>query len=842
MRKHDHSLASNAAALVICGLLAGLVVAAAAFPAVAMTGLAAKAGAEGFDNLPSVLQVPQAPQITNVYASDGKTLITSIFDEDRRDVSIDQIAPVMLQAIVASEDTRFYDHHGVDVQGVARALVQNNSGGNQQGASTLTMQYVRQATSYSATTPQEVLDATVDTPARKIREMHLAIAVEQQLTQQFNGDAHAAKQEILRRYLNIAPFGHQAYGIYAASHIYFGIDPIDLTLSEAAMLAGMVQAPSTDDPTIYPQKALDRRNTHVLINMEKAGDITPAQYTDAIAAPLGLHLHNPANGCVNSINIKWGFFCDYVERWWLSQPAFGADQFTRENQLETGGYKIITTLNVTDQAAADKNVAKYGSNADTHGGKDALVLASVEPGTGHVTLMSVNRKYSNDDSKNGQSSNPAKRSAGIKGNYPNTTLPLAAGDGSNTDGFQFGSSFKMFTMIAALQYGLPLSYTINTTYKYISEDVEKDPKGCGGFYCPHNSTLSEHGPKNMWTGFGQSINTYFVPLEDRMNDDTSSGARKAMNVAKSLGIGFAKGFYPGDSFTLGTSPSNPLEMAAAYAAVDDNGLYCTPTPVLSITDQQGQKLDVAQPQCHQAIDPDVAHAAVNAARCPTGNQAPECAGGTASNTANIMGGRPVAGKTGTNDGGESHALIAMTPQLTIAGILTDPDYSHPNGGYTVKPSASNNAVAHTLASAMAGKPKLSWPDPPSSLSNPGHVGIPAFKCDSVSSAESQLRSKGLKYIVMSTRIASACPPGTVDSSDPSGTTTEGAVVALYLSNGKGKPNPNPSGSPGTPGGPGGGGPGGGGPGGGGPGGGGGGGGNGNILPCLPALFCSPTDQ
>lgn len=843
MRKHDHSLASNAAALIICGLLAGLVVAAAAFPAIAMTGLAAKAGAEGFDNLPSVLQVPQAPQITNVYASDGKTLITSLFDEDRRDVTIDQIAPVMLQAIVASEDTRFYDHHGVDIRGVARALVQNQSGG-QQGASTLTMQYVRQATSYSATTPQQVLDATVDTPARKIREMHLAIAVEEQLTKQFNGDEHAAKQEILRRYLNIAPFGHRAYGIYAASETYFHVTPSELTLDQAAMLAGMVQSPSRDDPTtkLGASLALDRRNTHVLAGMLKAGDITQAAYDDAISKPLGLNLNEPANGCISSINIKWGFFCDYLERWWLTQPAFGADEFTRESQLETGGYKIVTTLNVQDQAAADKYVKKYATKGNTHGGQDAMMLAGVEPGTGEVTLMAVNRTYSNDDSHNGVSTNKEKRAAGIRGTYPNTTLPLVSGDGSNTDGFQFGSSFKMFTMIAALQDGLPLSYTVNTEYKYTSNDPSSDPKACNGLYCPHNSAASEHGVRNMWTGFGQSVNTYFVPLEDRMNDGTSSGAIKAFNVAKSLGIGFAPGYQSsvGDSFTLGTSPSNPLEMAAAYAAVDDSGMYCAPIPVRSITNNQGEKLDVAQPQCHQAIDPDIAHAAVNAARCPIGDEVPDCGHyATAGNTRGVMGDRPVAGKTGTNDNGESHALIAMTPQLAVAGILTDPDYAHPDGGYTVSTNV-NAAVAHTLADSTKGLPKLGWPNPPSDLANgTGHVRIPGFKCASVGSAEAQLRGSGLRYIVMRAPVDSAanCPGGSVERSDPSGSTTSHAVVALYLSNGKSKaPTPNPSGSP--PAGPGGQG---GGPGG--QGGGPGGTGNGNgILPCLPAIDCSPPKQ
>src|SRR5215475_7088123 len=205
MRRSDHGPLANGMSLAVCGLLAGVVVAAAAFPAVALTGLAAKAAADNFDSLPSVLQVPKAPQITNVYASDGKTLITSLFDENRRNVPIDQISQVMQEAVVASEDKRFFLHNGVDLRGVARAFVaDSNANSNTQGASTLTMQYVRLATSYSATTPQQVLDATEDSPARKIREAHLAIALEEQLTAEHGGDKHAAKLDILDRYLNIA--------------------------------------------------------------------------------------------------------------------------------------------------------------------------------------------------------------------------------------------------------------------------------------------------------------------------------------------------------------------------------------------------------------------------------------------------------------------------------------------------------------------------------------------------------------------------------------------------------------------------------------------------------------
>ncbi|WP_203905597.1 transglycosylase domain-containing protein, partial [Virgisporangium aliadipatigenens] len=165
LRNSDRSLLSNAASLLVCGLLAGLVVAAAAFPAVAMGGLAARAGAETFDSLPTDLDVLPAPQISEVYASDGKTLLAYLYDENRHDVPISEVAPIMREALVASEDARFYDHNGVDMKGVARAFVANQqSDGVAQGASTLTMQYVRQVIAYTAKTPQQVLAATEKTP------------------------------------------------------------------------------------------------------------------------------------------------------------------------------------------------------------------------------------------------------------------------------------------------------------------------------------------------------------------------------------------------------------------------------------------------------------------------------------------------------------------------------------------------------------------------------------------------------------------------------------------------------------------------------------------------------
>jgi membrane peptidoglycan carboxypeptidase len=812
MRKHDHSLMSNAAALVICGLLAGVVVAAAAFPAIAVTGLAAKAGADDFDNLPSALQTQTTPQVTDVYASDGKTLIAAIYDENRRDVSLDQISPHMLDAIVASEDTRFFDHNGVDARGVIRAFLNNNSDdANQQGASTLTMQYVRLQTLYSATTPQEVVDATADTAARKLREMHEAIAVEQQLTKVYNGDVKKMKYEILRRYLNIAPFGENTYGIYAASKIYFNETPDQLTVPQAALLAGVVQSTSADDPHLHPDAAKTRRNQHVLPAMLKDGAITAAEETAALAAPIDLNYTPPQDGCTQTLQKSWGFFCDYLERWWDTQEAFGTGPSTRENQLETGGYRIVTSLNVKDQAAADASIATNFKKSDP----DSMMLAGVEPGTGRVQIMAVNRNFSNVTKGNGPMKDPAKRKAGdTKGNYPNTTLPLLGGD-TTTTGYQFGSTFKMFTMIAALSDGIPLSYKINTQNPYKSNYAVDpgDPTACGGaYYCPHNSSPSEKGEYTMWNAFGTSVNTFFVPLEDRMSeqDGEDAGPLKASTVASKLGLTYPKGQPDYDAFTLGVTPAFPLDMASAYAAVSAEGKYCVPTPIVSITDFNGNKLDVGQPQCTQAIDPGVADAAIDAAHCPVGNQSQvgrNCTTSpTAVNTLSYgMRGRPWAGKSGTTDHNISDSFIGMTPQLAIAGLYGDTDWGQDTKNLSLQHKFVNEAVARTMAAAVKGLPKTNWNKPPESLTYGTSVGVPSMKCSSVGSAAAQLRSRGLRYVVQKNAVGSGCGAGTVASSDPSGSAPKGSIVALYVSNGK-SPTPPPVTNPGGPGGGGGGGP------------------------------------
>jgi membrane peptidoglycan carboxypeptidase len=793
MRNRDHSVLSDAMSLIVCGLLAGLVVAAAAFPAIAMSGLLAKAGADTFDSLPTELTLPQSPQVTYVYAADRKTLITTLYDENRRDVPLAEVAPVMQHAMVAAEDTRFYEHNGVDIKGVARAFVANQqAGATSQGASTLTMQYVRQAIAYSPNaTPQQVVDATIDSPTRKLREMKLAIALEKKLN----------KQQILERYLNIAPFGHGAYGVYAAAQVYFGKEPKDLTLGEATLIAGLVKAPSTFDPTTKDgfKQSMDRRNNYVLENMVKLHYATQAE-VDAAKKVVPKIIGKPTpNGCTSVLHNDWGFFCDYLQRWWLQQQAFGADPYERENRLKSGGYTIYTSLDVTAQAAAHKHIEQKMPT----GSWRALMLAGVQPGTGHIELMATNRRFSNDQSHNGRRTDGQK---GAKSNYPNTTNPLISGGGAIT-GYQAGSTFKMFTLVAALEKGYPLDYTINTVSPYKSSYIIEDnsPAACPHthFYCPGNANPEwMNGPRNMWTGFGRSVNTYFIPLEER------AGAQNAVDVAKRLGIKFrAKGTpsNPRDAefaadpqsasqwgaFTLGVSATTPLDVANAYATLAADGKYCEPLPVIEIQDLHGNKLDAANPRCRQVVDRNVARAAVDAARCPLGDQSAlghKCDGATEKRGRGIVG-KPIAGKTGTTDGDMTASLMAMTKQLAIMGTLADPD-SPNNPPSKMDHEPVNTAVLKTLHDATAKDPAIDFTAPISRLAYGKKVHIPDVTCASVDRATSVLKSAGFGVQKASAPVDSTCPAGSVARTDPSGSTSAGSDVVIYISSGSsGKPKP-----------------------------------------------------
>ncbi|WP_410814706.1 penicillin-binding protein [Micromonospora sp. 067-2] len=794
MRKRDHNVLTNAASLLICGLLAGVVVAAAAFPAVAMSGLAAKAGAETFDALPTAFTVARAPQISYLLASDAKTPLATMYDENRRDVKLADISPYMQKAIIAAEDHDFYKHNGVDINGVARAFVNNqNEAAGRQGASTLTMQYVRLAIAYSATHPADVVAATEDTSARKLREMKLALQV----------DKEFSKDEILTRYLNLASFGNGAYGIYAASQVYFGKPPSKLKIEEAALLAGMVKAPTTNDPTTkagYPL-ALDRRD-YVIQNMVDIKAITQQEADAAKAVKLEPKDKRTPNGCVSANVNNWGFFCDYFYRWWMQQETFGSTTYDRERRLKSGGYTIVTSIDVQAQKGADRAVRK----AKSENSKEAAMVAVVEPGTGRVRALAVNRQFKLDDPKNPTnkiSSDPAKSKKGIRGNYPATVNPLLTG-GDGITGYQAGSTFKMFTIVAALEKGIPLSYTINAPKQFKSEYIIQPGKAaCPGtsFYCPTNSTDSMAGVHNMWSAFGRSVNTFFVPLQQQV------GAENVVKAAKRLGINFRaqedldleRGAHQWGAFTLGVSQTTPLDLANAYATLAADGKYCEPIPVQEIRDPDGKKLDIANPRCEKRFSTEVARAAVDAARCPVGDRSTssQCTGATAGNVRSDVG-YPVAGKSGTTDSEKTAALVAMTKQYAVAGIMADPDWPQTNVKMKHKEKDGiNPPVWETLRDAMKGKPKIQFEPPGQKISEGDQRSIPDVKCQTVDAAKSRLRDAGFEPTVSDTKVASTCPAGTVAGTSPDGRTIKGGVVTIQVSSGGGILPSNKPGQPGT---------------------------------------------
>ena len=677
--------------LLMFGLLAGVVLGAAALPTGLLAGLATRTVADDFEALPSDLRTPPAAQTSYVYANDGRTLITAFYDQNRRDVRLDQVATVMQQAIVAAEDARFYAHGGVDLKGVARALVSNSGGGTEQGASTLTMQYVRNVLKYDPNLPaSERARATEDTAGRKLREIRYANALERRLS----------KREILERYLNIAYFGAGAYGVFAASETYFGITPARLTLPQAALLAGLVQSPDEYNPIDGDRAAAQERRGYVLNALVKQGDVTPVAAAAAGRQPLGVKPHQQPNGCaaVNGKHNDWGFFCDYFRRWWDAQDRFGGSVAERENALKTGGYTIVTSLDPQVQATALKqSLGVYGYNSAR-----ALPIAVVTPGTGRVQAMAVNRHYS-------LAKNPAGHPT-----YPNTVNQLIAG-GPSASGYQAGSTFKLFTMLAALEDGRTLDTAFDAPSKIETRWPADGEGSCGGHWCPGNDNPSwMDGHRTMWTGFGRSVNTYFVWLEQQI------GPQRAVDMAKRLGIVFRA---PSDarlaadadgwgSFTLGVAATTPLDVANAYATLAAKGTYCKPLPVVSIKDAAGRTVDAGAPECGGVLDPDVAAAATDAARCPVGGRSAfnRCDGGTAEPVAGILNGRPVAGKTGSSEENATESFVGFTPQAAAAGIAVNPDDPSDHVGSGVAPSV-NAAVARTLAKAVQGLPAEDFPRP-----------------------------------------------------------------------------------------------------------------------------------
>jgi len=322
------SLARSVRTLFLLALsivLAGALLAGVLLPWVGGPALVAQQSTSLLGDPPLELTDEPPPGNTTMLAANGE-VITSFYQENRAPVASEQIAPVMKEAMVAIEDARFYDHGGLDVQGTLRAVLTNlAAGGVQEGGSTLTQQLVKQTLLQTAPTPAERVAATEQTLGRKLREARIALALEDEYS----------KDELLTRYLNIVYYGQNAYGIQPAARAFFGVDASALTLTQAALLAGLVQSPSDDDPFTNPEGATIRRN-QVLARMAEQGYITPVDRDAALAAPLGLApAPAPRRGCVEAS--VGPYVCDFVQKYLIQELGLTQDR------LDRGGLTIQTS-------------------------------------------------------------------------------------------------------------------------------------------------------------------------------------------------------------------------------------------------------------------------------------------------------------------------------------------------------------------------------------------------------------------------------------------------------------------------------------------------------------------
>jgi len=766
----DRRLA-NVLSLLVCGVLAGVVLAAAAFPVVGGSGLTAKSAADSFRDLPTEIRIPRLPSTSTLLASDGKTVLASFFDENRKSVPLAEVAPVMRQAMVAGEDIRFFDHNGVDARGIVRALVRNQASGEvTQGASTLTQQYVRLLLRYSATNAAQMRAATEDTAGRKLREIRYAIALEKEFS----------KNQILENYLNITYFGNGGYGIASASQLYFSKPPSQLTLPEAAMLAGLAQNPTQYNPVdnerygITP--ALTRR-AYVLRQMVKMGYITSAEADAAEKAPIGLRPKPNVQSCEYS-KPGFGFFCGWFLDWWQANPAFGLSTTERLTALREGGYRIVSTIDVRMQAAAQRQV---GRALGVHS-RFATGVVLVQPGTGRVQAMAINRKYG------------VKKNSGGR-TYPYTENPLLSGS-SISPGYQAGSTFKMFTMLAALKQGMPLSHTLYAPRQFVSQYVG----GCrtGRHYCPRNADGRMTGVHTMASGFGESANTYFVQLQQEVSVKAAVEAAQAAGVvfrgSKDIkNIKWARSSNQAwGSFTLGTAQVTPLDMANAYATVAARGKYCRPTPIRSITDASGKPLPMPPTSCKRAFSPQVADAASDAARCPVGDRSLSgisCTHPGGGATATSVGGaidRPIAGKTGTTDDNNAGWFVGYTPNLAGASFIANPDKYYdtvPDSHLPVQ------IVRDTFATVLRALPVKQFVPAPRRLSWGTMLLVPDVKGDTADGAIYRLRSAGFTVSLNYRAEDSDQPAGRVSRTEPPGGSyaSKGSSIRINVSNGKKTP-------------------------------------------------------
>lgn len=776
------------AALVAAGVLtAGLLL-----PYVGGLGLAARHEATKFLDTACNLQETPPPQKTTLYARDGKTVIATLFSQDRVPVSLDQVPDILQKALVATEDRRFYIHHGVDMRGLLRSAV-STSGGNTQGGSTLTMQYVKQLRYYQAS---EIADPAKQAAAqraaidqnisRKIEDAKCAIYLE--------STKHESKQTILQNYLNIAFFGENAYGIQTAAETYFNKPVQDLTLPESALLVGLLRAPTEYDPFVNPEAGKARRN-EVIDNLAAVGDISRSEAARYKATPVRLGTAGPPvvrEGCGNAVTTikNVGFFCDYAVNWLKNVQGIS------DTELKTGGLTIVTTLDANLQNSVQQQL----SAAMPATSPMTAVLPAVDPRTGDVLAMATSKHYGVPTSKTDRT---------------HTQLPVFTDYTA-----QGASTYKLFPLLTALSTGVPENWPLQTADGYRPTNCLTDAPVKNA-----DSTSFYSANETLASATAKSSNTFYVGLADQL---LGCDLQPVIDMAQRLGMkSFDQPSGEGNltvaqtiinsqrpaELVLGAVGTSPLELAGAYAAVADEGRYNAPAPVLSITDEAGHAVPVKRTPGTQVVQPQVAQQAVDVLRGDTVGF-----GTSAQQFAQYwypINPSPVAGKTGTGvarDESKNAALwfVGMTPDLVAASAVINTD--QPNAPAAGLPGLSDPGTqafgnyasrlwALSLGPALKDQ-RWEWPSPDQV---DGGVPVPPVVGMDLQTARTTLAAAGFQMVQLGAAdqllCASTQPLGTVAYAGPQ-IATKGSVITVCASSGVGQtvyvpPPPRPVPPPAT---------------------------------------------
>lgn len=604
-----HPVRALASFIVLSALIGGLSALSLA-PVTTASGAVAKSAPSVWDAIDadtSSFDDIVAPQPVSVVDADGDVL-AKFYAESRIQLEYDDIGDNVVNALVDTEDSRFWTHSGIDDTGIARSLVSTLSGGQKQGASTITMQLVQNLRQVEASYSDDdaaFARAQADTMIGKVQEMKYALEFEKK----------HSKKEIITSYLNTVYFGNGYYGVGAAAQGYFSKDAADLSVPEAAVIAGLVQNPSGYDPVSNPEDAVTRRN-QVIDRMVAMGDVEEGDGDKMKEEPLSLSV-NPKpvgnNGCADS---AYPYYCELVKNELLSSTALGADESVRSQRFYAGGFTVKTALDKTVVAALDDAAKNFKSSPYQTG------LAEVQPSTGLIQGISQSTSF-------------------------DETQVIYA-----TSKLQTGSLFKPITIAAAVDNGVNPNVSFNVTDGYVSPTLDSPP---GGF---KNAEYTA-GNMDLRTAVKFSNNIFFVKLLERV------GVRNTAETARALGLSSVPSDLTGreGSLTLGAYEASPLQMASAFATFANGGVRCEPHAITAIGDK---KIDN---DCERVVSAKAA-ATVNSVLT-----APLESGGTADTLSFTA---DVRVKSGSTDDYSVVWLGAYTPAGTIAGWVADPENPNGN--------------------------------------------------------------------------------------------------------------------------------------------------------------------